>query len=214
MAGYTVSIRTICRWKSGLNSVDCKSVDEIIDAATPNIFNFEWDFYDEAKKLNFEKKFLKHFYVREIAHETYDLWHLRLEDKLAMIMPYYNQLYKSAELEFNPLHDVDITTRHEGTDSSSGSSSATANNKSAYNDTPQGSLQDIESNEYLTSATINSGTSTSNSSSNGTDQYVHTVTGKQGVTSYSKMLTDYRNTILNIDAQVFAAMEPLFFQLW
>ena len=44
-------------------------------------------------------------------------------------MPYYNQLYKSELIEFNPLHDVDVTRSHnrtvDGTENKSGETSDT-----------------------------------------------------------------------------------------
>lgn len=44
--------------------------------------------------------------------------------KLNEIMPYYNQLYKSELLEFNPFYDVELTRSREG----SGTSNKTSNN--------------------------------------------------------------------------------------
>ena len=89
------------------------------------------------------------------------------------IMPYYNQLYNSAKLEYEPFYDVDITRQHttekEGSQESTGSgtsgsesSSTTETNSSAdvtnegwnmYSDTPQGSVTNIENETYLTNAT-------------------------------------------------------------
>ena len=57
-----------------------------------------------------ETKIIKHYYTREIAAETVGLWKLWLDERMNNIMPYYNQLYKSELLEFNPLYDTDITT--------------------------------------------------------------------------------------------------------
>ena len=59
-----------------------------------------------------EIKILMHFYTREIGEETFGLWQLRLCDRLNVIMPYYNQLYKSELIKFNPMYDVDLTTEH------------------------------------------------------------------------------------------------------
>ena len=103
-----------------------------------------------------------------------------------MIMPYYNQLYKSELLEFNPLYDVDITRERDvtgsedkdNTDTETDKQSSTANNNQTgeysdssnstnmnlYSDTPQGAINNVENGDYLTNITkdTNSGSSNGN----------------------------------------------------
>lgn len=115
MSKYTTEVRFICESKSGLlESAGYNSVDEIVTTAAPLIFNFEFPIFDETYRLPLEKRILKHFYTREICAETVGLWQLMLEDKLNLVMPYYNKLYESNLLEFNPLYDVDLRTEKEG----------------------------------------------------------------------------------------------------
>lgn len=47
-----------------------------------------------------------------------------------------------------------------------------------------------------------------------TEDYLETVQGKNGGTSYSKLLMEYRETFLNIDMMVIDSLEELFMQLW
>ncbi len=47
-----------------------------------------------------------------------------------------------------------------------------------------------------------------------TEDYLETVQGKNGGTSYSKLLMEYRKSFLNIDMMVIEELETLFFQLW
>ena len=109
MSKYTTELRFICETEAGYNqSQGYKKVNEILTAAAPKIFDFNFPIYDENYRLTLEAKILKHYYTREISEETYGLWKLRLDTALNEIMPYYNQLYKSAILEFNPLYDVDV----------------------------------------------------------------------------------------------------------
>ena len=209
-----------------------------------------------------------------------------LNTRLEEILPYYNQLYKSALLEFNPLYDVNITRTHNrtidenktengtstetstdkntesgtrdnttsGTNKNSGTStvsdSGSSNSKDLYSDTPQGALTGIETETYLTNArkitNTDSSTSESNNSGSGeykdtgnvkysdtsdrtntkngsnsntgtvnnTEEYLETVSGKQGSGSYSNMIKEYRDTFLNIDRMVIAEFDDLFFGLW
>lgn len=111
MSNFTTEVRFICESLSGYTeSVGYASVDEILNNAAPKVFDFNWDIFDENYRLVLEKKILKHYYTREISEETYGLWKLRLDARMNEIMPYYNELYKSSLLKFNPLYDVDYKT--------------------------------------------------------------------------------------------------------
>lgn len=118
MSKYTTEVRFLCESLTGhTESVGFTSVDEILTQAAPLIFSFDFPMFDNAYRLPLERKILRHYYTREISEETYGLWKLRLEDRLNVIMPYYNKLYESAVLSFNPFYDVDLTTEHAGNQS-------------------------------------------------------------------------------------------------
>lgn len=73
-----------------------------------NIFNFDYDFYDFKKKSEFERDFIRHFYFREIGVETIDKFRWFLEDKMKLVFPYYNELLKTAEIEYNILDNYNV----------------------------------------------------------------------------------------------------------
>ena len=112
MSKYTTEVRFICETEAGLTeSVGYSKVDEVLNKSWDKIFDAgDWDIYDEEYRPILCKKILKHFYTREIGAETAGLWKLWLNQRMAEIMPYYNQLYKSTLLEFNPLYDTDYKT--------------------------------------------------------------------------------------------------------
>lgn len=113
MSKYTTEVRFICEEAAGLtSSVGYLGVNDVINTALPKVFNFEFPIFDEAYRPILEKKILKHYYTREIGLETVGLWKLFLDTKLNEIMPFYNQLYKSELLEFNPFYDIDLTRDH------------------------------------------------------------------------------------------------------
>lgn len=113
MSKYTTEVRYIVETAAGLTqSVGYNSVNQIIAKALPEVFNFDFPIFDEAYRTVLETKILKHYYTREIAAETVGLWKLWLDTKLNEIMPYYNQLYESELLKFDPLHDYDIWRTH------------------------------------------------------------------------------------------------------
>ena len=114
MSKYTTEVRFICEEAAGLtSSVGYLGVNDVINTALPKVFNFEFPIFDEAYRPVLEKKILKHYYTREIGLETVGLWKLFLDTKLNEIMPYYNQLYKSELISFNPMYDVDLTRDHQ-----------------------------------------------------------------------------------------------------
>lgn len=111
MSKYTTELRFICETSAGLtDSEGYTSTRDIIEKSRAKIFDFDYPIFDEKYRSILETKIIKHYYTREIAAETVGLWKLWLDERMNNIMPYYNQLYKSELLEFNPLYDTDITT--------------------------------------------------------------------------------------------------------
>lgn len=211
MSKYTTEVRFICETAAGLReSEGLSSVKQILAVAVPKVFDFDFPIFDESYRNVLETKILRHYYTREIGLETVGLWKLKLETKLNEIMPYYNQLYKSELLEFNPFYDVDLTRDHRltreetatqkgtvnttedsNTDESTTqdtTSDSTINNTTGstseenatgtkthydkYSDTPQGSLQNVQNDTYLTNARMinDNDTQTGKTTVNGTDE--------------------------------------------
>lgn len=186
MSKYTTEVRFICENSAGLSeSEGANNVDSILDKCWNKVFNFDFPIFDENYRQVLCKKILKHYYTREIAHETVGRWKLALNAKLNEIMPYYNQLYKSELLEFNPFYDVDLTRGREGIGTSKRTSNNTEINRgrsknvstgsgtnntvtlNRYSDTPQNSMdtQDITDSVPLTTVTkVNEDNTTNNES--------------------------------------------------
>jgi hypothetical protein len=112
LSKYTTEVRYICEEEAGLEaSKGYADVKNIIELSRPKIFNFEYPIFDETYREVLETKILKHFYTREIGFESVGLWKLKLDTKMNEIMPYYNLLYSSSLLEFNPLYTKDLTRK-------------------------------------------------------------------------------------------------------
>lgn len=115
MAKYTTEVRTICEFYAGLDeSVGVGSVDDVISQARDKIFNFNYPIFDTTYKPVLESKILKHYYTNEIGFESVGLWKLFLNDKMNMIMPYFNQLYESEKIKFNPFTTTEMITLKNG----------------------------------------------------------------------------------------------------
>ena len=74
-----------------------------------NIFDFKYPFYDERKRPEFEEKFIKHFYFREICCPTVDRFKMYLQDKMLTVFPYYNELFNAASIEYSILNNYNLT---------------------------------------------------------------------------------------------------------
>lgn len=184
MSKYTTEVRFICENSAGLSeSEGADNVDSILDKCWNKVFNFDFPIFDENYRQVLCRKILKHYYTREIAHETVGRWKLALNAKLNEIMPYYNQLYKSELLEFNPFYDVDLTRSREGSGTSnrtsnntetnsgtsknvsSGSGTSNTDTLNRFSDTPQNSMdtQGITDSVPLTTVTkVNEDNTTTN----------------------------------------------------
>ena len=119
MSKYTTEVRYICESYAGLTeSVGYDSIEEVVDKSYLKIFNNDkipmFKGETEAHRAGLLKKILLHYYTREIGYETVGLWKLKLNQKMIEIMPYYNQLYESELIEFDPMKNVDVTHTHEG----------------------------------------------------------------------------------------------------
>ena len=102
MSKYTTEVRYICETAAGYDeSKGFDDIDEIIEAAVPNIFNFNFPIFDPTYKNVICSKILMHYYTREIGLETVGLWKLKLRTKLNEIMPYYNKLYNISYLQMS-----------------------------------------------------------------------------------------------------------------
>lgn len=193
MSKYTTEVRFICETAYGLDeSRGYASVNDIINGAIGKVFDFSFPIFDEAYRGVLERKILKHFYTREIGEETVGLWKLRLDTRLNEIMPYYNKLYESELLEFNPLYTHNLIRKHDGTSNNessetvnstnhsviNSSGSGTNNGKSTdkYSETPQGALTNVENGTYLTEARIIEDESSSSSNTHNENDGRGTVT--------------------------------------
>lgn len=86
--------------------------------------------FDESYREILNQKIIGHYYFREIGMETAALFRHYLNQTMEEIMPYYNQLYKSELLEFNPFYNTDktITSNSDNSRFSDFNSNATAKN--------------------------------------------------------------------------------------
>lgn len=231
MSKYTMQLRYLCELKAGLTESSSDPV-AVINAAYPKIIFPETDLFDTDYASVLYPKILKHYYFDEIAHETAAHFIFRLNTKLDEILPYYNQLYNSALLEFNPFYDVDVHTVGNREDNNTDDRTRTDNlaqhaeteNWNLNSDTPQSSIAEISltGNIYLSDAskgtgqadTTNTGTQKNAAVIHNLNKYAEHVYGKRGGASYAALLKEFRETFLNTDMMLIEELRSLFMQVY
>ncbi len=113
-----------------------------------NIFDFTYPFYDLSKQAEFEDKFIHHFFFHEIGCPSVDRFKHYLKDKMMVVFPYYNELMRTATIEYSVLDNYNITETYERTKDETGKS----NNVSSS----VGSLKDESTQEETNETTTNS----------------------------------------------------------
>lgn len=247
MSKYTTEVRFICENAAGYeDSQGYSKVDDIIEKSREKIFDFEYPIFDASYRSVLETKILRHYYTREIGLETVGLWKHFLNMRMNEIMPYYNKMYQSELLEFNPLYNVRYDTTHKG--SASGNStdsgrideniddtrdttrSGNQDSMTKFSDTPQGSVDNLRNDKYLTSAQQVETQSNDNSNDefnrdrnvktnnegkfSNTDEYLRHVEGNNGSRTFTELLMQYRDSFLNIDMMVINDLNDLFMGVW
>lgn len=263
MSNYTTQVRWIVETLADKKG----SIEDMIASAKTKIFDDYWTTQNIDYKPVLEQKILRSYYTREIGLETFALWKLKINTTLAEIMPKYNLLYKTYDVIIDKLlSNVDLTeTRNDtGNSTTSGSSTSESTNTGknngtstgntastnigsgssdawqTANDTPQGGLNGLEENKYLSSAVHNKGetsqtssantentsSSTSNTenktegkstnatTANTTNEYIKHIVGNNGAINYIDEYNKLLNGYLNIDKMIIDELEPLFMGLF
>ena len=112
MSKYTTELRYICEEAAGVNNHEemynnpgYNDTSQIIETARTKLFDFDYPIFDVNYKATLETKIIKHYYFREIGAESYGMFKMWLDRRMNEIMPYYNQLYQSELLKFNPFYN-------------------------------------------------------------------------------------------------------------
>ena len=206
----------------------------LVDDKNFEIFDFDYELYDNALKPKFEKDFQEYFYFREIGHETIGRFKKALQIKLNQIADRYKEFYKTVlALEKEDMmmtKDLKETFIREINGESSSLNSATdisslngvGKNINKFSQTPKQSIENID--KFMTNATVDENTSNTNSQTNANSETKNKVNniekttfisqGDLGVTSSGLLIQGWRDVIVSIHEKMFEEeLEELFFQL-
>lgn len=228
MSTYTTEVRYICEFEAGLlENAGYNDVDEVVNNSWQKIFK-DFPIFDESYREPLCKKILMHYYTREICAETVGMWKFWLNQKMYEIMPYYNKLYLSEQLKFDPLHEINFTREISESvlNDTSGNSTTTEKNTSAMTangstesraGTTENATERLEANESSTNNASgtqhNGGNTTVNTSSDG--QELHSDTPQGDIQNLAdgkyltdaKMLTNTTNSTTTLDTTTSTSSE-------
>jgi hypothetical protein len=178
--------------------------------------------FDEDYRDGLNRLIIQEYWEREIGQESVAMFRLALSRRMQQLMPYYNQLYKSQLIEFDPLSTFNLktirddTTTENGEQSTEGSAKVTSGTggRTINSDFPQTMLagdadyasSGSDVNSTATTANDTNGTTTSNGTTdtNGSS----TTTGYQGAAS--DLLNKLRASFLNIDMMILPQLSDCF----
>ena len=156
--------------------------------ARANIFDFEYDLTEHLTKEEFETMILDHFIMRRIGFETLTMFKIQLKNKIKTIMPLYNKLFDSLD-GWDLFNDGETVTTTMNNDS-----------KTAFSDTPQNHIENIDNTSYITDYTHNE--------SDGSSTSERTIGDKMSL--YKEFIT-YKQNVFDL---IFKDLECLFYGLY
>ena len=179
MAYYTLSVKELF----DIYGTGSKLDDKIKNTADW-IFNFNFPWYNDNSdnsKNNFKVLFVEHYFTEEIAYETVALWKMKLQEIFYRKIPYYTDLYKALNIEYDPLINFNLEHKSESNSTDKNSGEDITVNLHTGSDTDTFTAKDTDNttvkhtgdikvigNDTLNSTVTNSGTDTVNSSDNST----------------------------------------------
>ena len=193
------------------------------------IFDFDYPFYSEERRKQFEQHFIEHFYFDEIGQETPARFKHRLKIKLNLIMPYWNKIFLADELEQRILDNYDVTETYtsniENTSNAVNENNVNTSNESVNknleSDTPVTKI-DFEQLDYFSNIVkdIGSGTSkttasnTNNVNDNRKENWIRHIQGNYGVQTDADAIIKYWQSLRQIEIEIFNQCNSLFMEVY
>lgn len=203
----------------------------IVESGVDVFGRVDYPLFDVHYRPVLNQHIIDYYYFREIGFETVGQFKHFLKVKMNLIMPYYNNLYKSEHIltapTFNPLHNLDTTETHSKTvetDSSGSSeidSSQEGTNKttSIFSDTPQAKLQNLNYATNLNDEDVDSSGSSHEKAvtsglSNARETYETKVIGSGGMRYPADIIKEWRTAFLRIDQMIIDELNDLFMNIY
>jgi hypothetical protein len=153
------------------------STREQIEKGRTKLFDFDYPIFDADYKKVFETHFIRKFYMREIGFETEGLFKFQLESWLLINMPYFNKLFESELIQFDPLSNtkLDVTNKKTTDKTQTQDASTEGTNTSSSEQDTNGTLNDDDFNRQLESNTPDSRLTITSNDGSGVIEYASNI---------------------------------------
>lgn len=178
-----------------------------------NIFDFDYPFYNEERRKQFEKHFIEHFYFDEIGQETVGRFKQRLKIKLNLIMPYWNKIFVADELEQRILDNYDVTETYTRNVTNNTNATNENINKNLASDTPTTKV-DFENVDFFSSIVKDIGNNTSNVKGDSKESWTRHIEGNYGVQTDADAIIKYWESLKKIEIEIFNDCSSLFMEVY
>lgn len=208
MAKYTTELRTII--DSGIN-----------------IFDFDYPFFDETKRAEFEQGFIDHFYFNEIGAETVGRFLHYLKVKFREEIPYFNKMCETALIDYDVKNNYDatetLTRTTTGKNTTTGKATGESTSKAITSETPDGSIKitNIEGELYASTGAIgkntDSATNTGESLSTAGESYELRKVGNIGVMTATDLIDKHiatQDVLQHVYRDFYNQCDDLFMQIF
>lgn len=208
---------------------------KLVEQTNFRLFDFDYVFDDKMYKKQLEQNVLDFYYDYEIGFETPDMFKRKFRAKWVKMMPYYNALYNTTLLSYNPLINYSVEealnqlsktssktdNEQSGTNTSKvkteGSSqtndvtesSSTSDTMGKSSDYPQ---QSIAGGDYLSGASETNTTGTNDSETNSSSTALNTSDSNDNSTTRGKASSEgestsnYQKTVEGITGTTYPAL--------
>ena len=211
-----------------------KSVDDIIKDGMEYFFSFDFPWYTDKTDQSlsdFKNLFLRMNYLESIGQENFSQFQLVMQSKLMEIMPRYKELYKTIQMEYDPLINRSYRVERQEQGLGNSNTKGTSETKGDSTENLQQDTQDVHSENPEVSVADNNFASqmdrgkkknvnSVNTKANGTtssksDSYyqnggTETRKGYEGE-SMTDNIVKYRNAILNLNKMICDELHPVCF---
>ena len=206
----------------------------LVDDENFEIFDFDYELYDNDLKPKFEKDFKEYFYFREIGHETVGRFKKALQIKLNQIAYRYKEYYKTVialenedmmmtkDLKETFVREVNGESSSKANSNDNSNLSGNGKNINKFSLTPKQGIKSLDN--HITNATVDENNTSTNSQTNSNSETTNKVNnietttfisqGDLGVTSSGLLIQGWRDVIVSIHEKMFQEdLDELFFQL-
>jgi len=178
-----------------------------------NIFDFDYPIFNENYRKTFEENFKNYFMFREIGVETVARFKHNLKTQLNILMPLYNKMYVSQNLEQRILDNYDVTETFTRDISANKTGENNTNNKQLFSDTGRKRV-DINDIDYVSNINKEINNATTRVNDINKETWTRKMQGNIGIQTDAIAVKAYEDSLKNIDMLIFEELDNLFMQVF